>query len=57
MTRLLNSLAIAFCIVGILVCLGMMVACDLEQPNQPWTKEEQCQFYNKWAEGNERGGC
>ena len=56
MSRHLNSLAIAFCIVGILVCLGMMVACDPVEP-EPWTKEEQCQFFNKWAFWPGRGEC
>lgn len=50
----LLDIAIVLGAVGLIVCLVMLAGC---QKSEPWTKEEQCQFYNKWSANRVMGGC
>lgn len=50
------QLAIVICIAMIALCLVLLfTGCTEKQ--EPWTVEQQCQYYRIWAKWPEKGEC
>lgn len=52
----LLDIAIVLGAVGLIVCLVMLAGCQPVE-SEPWTKEEQCSYWNKFNANGVVGGC